>query len=63
MCKSIGKYMSKSLSGKYSEKHLDHTKQSDTDTLKITSKRAFQNTAEITGDFIGNRTADKIENN
>ena len=55
--------MSQSLSDKYSEKLLDHTKQSDTDTLKITSKRAFQNTAEITGDFIGNKTADKIENN
>ena len=36
MGKTIGKNISKSLSGTYSQKLLDHTKQSATDALKIT---------------------------
>ena len=34
--KSIGKNVSKILSGKYSPKRLEHAKQSATDALKIT---------------------------
>ena len=44
----------------YSEKVLDHAKQSATDTLNTSSKRVIQKTAEATGDFIGNKIANKI---
>ena len=44
----------------YSEKILDHAKQSATDTLNTSSKRVIQKTAEATGDFIGNKIANKI---
>ena len=40
--KNIGKNISKNLNGKYSQKHLDHAKQSATDALKTTSKRAIK---------------------
>ena len=52
--------MSKILSSKYSQKLLDHAKQSATDALKISSKRAVQKTTEATGDLIGIKIADKI---
>ena len=48
------------MSKKYSQKLLDHAKQSATDTLKAASKRAIQKPAEVTGDLIANKTADKI---
>ena len=35
-------------------------KQSTTDAIKTTSKRAIQKPAKATGDLIGNRIADKI---
>ena len=38
MVKNIGKNLSKNLSGKYTQKLLDHAKQSATDALKTTSK-------------------------
>ena len=38
MVKSIGKKESKKLSGKYSQKFVNHAKQSATDTLKATQK-------------------------
>ena len=38
MCKNIGKNKSKNLSGKYTKKHLDHVKQSNTDALKPLQK-------------------------
>ena len=60
MCKNSGKKFSKTLSGKYNQKLLDHAKQSTTDALKTTSKRAIQKTAEVTGDLIGNKIAEKI---
>ena len=41
MSKNIGKNISKNLSGKYSQKLLDHTKQSITDALKTTSKKVI----------------------
>ena len=50
MCKN----KSKVLSFKYSQKLLDHTKQSATDALKTSSKRVSQKTAEATCDLTGN---------
>ena len=35
-------------------------KNSTTDAIKTASKRAIQNTAEVTVDLIGNKNADKI---
>ena len=37
LAKNIGKNISKNLSSKYSQTLLDHTKQSPTDALKISS--------------------------
>ena len=56
MGKSIGKDITKSLTGKYGQKLRDHPKQSDTYAPKSTSKRAIQ----ATGDLIRNKIADKI---
>ena len=50
----------KNLSSKYSQKLLDHAKQSALDTLKTTSKRVIQETAEAIGDLIGNKITDRI---
>ena len=47
-------------SNKYSQKLLDSAKNSTADAIKTDSKRAIQKTAEVTGDFIGNKIADKI---
>ena len=47
MTKNICKKTSKYLRGKYSQKRLDHAKQSAADTLKI------RKTAEATHDLIG----------
>ena len=58
--KNIGKNISKNVSGKYSQRLLDHTKQSATEALKTALERATQKGAEATGDFIGNKKADKI---
>ena len=52
--------MSKNLSGKYSQKLLDHAKQSATHALKTTSKSVFEKTGEATGDLISNKIANKI---
>ena len=62
---SFAKNIGKNVCGKYSQKLLDGVKKSwvakvATDTLKTTSKRAIQNTIEVTGDLIGNKIADKI---
>ena len=46
--RNIGKNISKNSSCKYSQKLLDHAKQSATDTLKTASKRAIQKTAGAT---------------
>ena len=48
------------LSNKYSQKLLDTAKKLATDTIKTSSKRAIQKTAEATGDLIVNKIADKI---
>ena len=55
MFKNIGKNVSKNLSCTYSQKLLNHAKQSATDALKTSSKKA-----EATGDLIGNKIAYKI---
>ena len=48
------------MRGKYSQKLLDHAKQSATDAVKTTWKRVIQKTTDATGDLIGNKIADKI---
>ena len=53
--KSNGRNTSRNLSSKYSKKLLDHDKQSATDALKTTSKRA-----EAMGYLIGNKIANNI---
>ena len=64
---SIGKNVSKNLSGKYSpgmlamcQKLLDHAKQSATVAFKTASKRVIQKATEATDDLIGNKVANKI---
>ena len=59
MAKNIGKNISKILSGKYSQKLLDHAKNLQ-DVLKTSSKRVIQKTIETTGDLIGNKTANEV---
>ena len=59
MGENIAKNTSKNLSGKYSQKLLNVAKQSSTDAFKTASKGAIQNTAEVSGDFIDNKTAGK----
>ena len=60
MGRNIREIISKNLSGKYSQKLLDHAKQPATDTLQTSSKRVIQKTAKATGDLICNKTAYKI---
>ena len=61
MGKNFVKDISKNLSGKYSQKPIDHAKQSATDTFKTASKKQLCfKTAEATGDLIGNKITDKI---
>ena len=57
---SFSKNMGKNLSNKYGQKFLDSAEKSTTDAIKTVSKRAIQKMAETTGDFIGNKIADKI---
>ena len=56
MDKSIGK----NLSSKYSQKLLEHAKQSATDALKTTSEKAIQKTVEANGGLIDNTIVNKI---
>ena len=60
MSRNIGKNISKNLRGKYSQKFLDHVKQSTTDSLKTTPKRVIIKTAEVTGGLIGNKITNTI---
>ena len=52
--------MSKNIGKIISQKILDHTEQSAAVSLKATSKRLIEKTAEATGDLIGNNIANKI---
>ena len=59
MGKNTGK--NKSLNSEYSQKLLDHAKQSATDAFKTSSKRVIKKTVEATRDEItGNEITDKI---
>ena len=58
--KNMGRNIYKNLNNKYSQKLLDHAKQSAADALKTSSKRAIPKRAEANGDLIGNKIADKI---
>ena len=60
--KSIDKNISKSLSGKYSQKLLNHAQQSATDALKTTSKNSNSKKAEATGYLFDNKIANRITN-
>ena len=44
MRKNVDKYISKNFNGKYSQKLLDHVKQSATDVAKFASKTTFKRT-------------------
>ena len=56
MGKKIDKNISKNVSGKYSQKLIDHAKKSATDAPKTTSKKkTIPKTAEATGGLIGNK--------
>ena len=57
---SFLKNIAKNLSNKYGQKLVDTAKKFVTDALKIASKRGIQETAEATGDLVGNKIADKI---
>ena len=57
--KNIGKNISKNLNRKYSQKLLDHTKNSATDALKAVPKIAIPKTAEGTSYLISNKIADR----
>ena len=58
----LPKTSGKTLSNKYSLKLLDSAKKSATDLIKTASKLATLKIDEVTGDLIGNKTADKITN-
>ena len=60
MGKSIDNNITKNWSGKYSQKPIDHAKQSTTDAFKTALKREIQKTAEATDDLTGKTIADKI---
>ena len=60
MGKNIGKNISNSLSGKYSQKRLDHAKQFATHAIKTSSKRVIKKRAETIGDLICNKIANRI---
>ena len=49
MRRNIDTNISKNLFSKYTQKRLDHAKQSATDAFKTSLKRAIQKTAEATG--------------
>ena len=51
--------MGKNLNIEYSQKLLDHSRQSVKDAFKTTSKREIQKTAEGTVDLIGNKIVQK----
>ena len=59
--RNIGKNINKNLSSKYSQKLLDHAKQSATNAFQTLSKRAIQKTAEATGDLIGKKLLIKLQ--
>ena len=61
---NIGKNISEHLSREYSQKLLDHPKQSTIDAYKSTLKRItksiIKKTSETTGELTGNTIAEKL---
>ena len=53
-------FFARNLNNKYGQKLVDSAKKSATDLFKIACKRDIQETAEATGDLIGNKIADRI---
>ena len=49
----------KNFGNKYGKKLMDTANKSGIDAAKTESKRVAQKTAEVTGDLIGNKIADK----
>ena len=60
MSKIIGKNMSKNLTGKYSQKHLDHINNLLQMHLKLLQKEQFQKKVEASGYLIGYKITEKI---
>ena len=59
--KNIGKNTSKILlSGQYSQKLVNHAKQSAIDAIKAASKKATQKISKATDDLISKKNADRI---
>ena len=56
----MGRNISKNLRSKYSQKRIDHAKQSAKDALKTASKRVIQKIAEATGHLIEHKITNKI---
>ena len=50
----------KKVGNKYDKELIDTVTKTGIDAAKTTSKRIVQKTAEVTGDLIGNKIADKI---
>ena len=50
---------SRKCSGKYGKKFIDTATKTGIDSAKTASKQVVQNTAEATGDLIGNKIPDK----
>ena len=50
----------RSMSNKFGKKLVDTAKNSATDAVKASSKRAIQKTVEATSHLIGNKITDKI---
>ena len=57
---SFAKNVGKNVSNEFGEKRLGSAEKYTTDAIKTASKRATQNTADPTGDLIGNRIVDEI---
>ena len=55
MTKNLGKNKSKNVNGKYSQKRLDHAKESARNALKTSQEK----NSKTTGDLTDNKIADK----
>ena len=55
--------LSKTLCSKYSQKLLDHARQSATDAIKTTAKRVVQKIAEATGNKLAIKLLIESKNN
>ena len=60
MDENIGKKISKNVSGKYSQKLIDHAKQFAADALKTASKSAIQKISVASGNLTVNKIANRI---